>query len=130
VIDQRQEYAANLILEDSALRGKLNDAQYQPLLEWALTWTDGYAASTVALPDRVDWKPYVDRGVAWVKTQLKTTVAIVETWTGKPPLHRANALAALAPSFPAPRLAAAAERIARLPDPAREIAERLPPGPQ
>jgi hypothetical protein len=130
VIDQRQEYAANLLLDDSTLRGKLTDDQFQPLLEWALTWTDGYAASTVGLPDRVDWKPYVDRGVAWVRTQLKAIVAMLESWHGRPPLARAHALAALAPSFPAPRLAAAAERIARLPDPAREIAERLPPGPQ
>jgi hypothetical protein len=130
VIERRQEYAANLLLEDSTLRGRLTDDQFQPRLDWALTWTDGYAASTVALPDRVDWKPYVDRGVAWVKTQLKATVAIIETWTGRPPLARAHALAALAPSFPAPRLAAAVDRIARFPDPAREIAERLPPGPQ
>ena len=130
MIDRRQEYAANLLLDDSALRGKLTDSQFQPLLDWALTWTDGYAAATIALPDRVDWKPYVDRGVAWVKVQLKATVNIVETWTGRPPRARAHALAALAPSFPAPRLAAAVDRIARLPDPAREIAERLPPGPQ
>ena len=130
MIEQRQEYAANLLIEDVRLRGRLTDDEFQPLLDWALTWTDGYAAATGGLPDRVDWRPYVDRGVAWVKTQLQATVAVVESWPSRPPAARAAALAALAPSFPAPRLAAATERIARLPDPAREIAERLPPGPQ
>ena len=127
MIDRRQEYAANLLLEDESLRGRLTDAQFQPLLDWALTWSDAYAAATLGVDA---WKPPVDVGVGWIKANVRALVALVESWPGRPPAARAQAIAALAPSFPAPKLAADAARLSRLREPAGEIASRLPAGPQ
>jgi hypothetical protein len=127
VIERRQEYAANLLLEDSSLRGRLTDEQFQPLLDWALTWSDAYAAATLGLEA---WKLPVEVGVGWVKANVRALVALVESWPDRPPVARAQALSALAPSFPAPGLAAAAARLARLRDPASAIAEQLPVGPK
>ncbi|HEV8636531.1 MAG TPA: hypothetical protein VG370_20115 [Chloroflexota bacterium] len=130
-LSTRQEYAANLVLEDSRLRGSLTDDQFQPLLDWALTWTDAYAAATVGLAD--DWKPRVDVGVAWVKAQIRALVTLLESWPERPPSDRRGDLAALAPTFPAPRLAAASARLADLRDAgeaAGAIAKALPAGPR
>jgi hypothetical protein len=126
----RQEYAANLLLEDSRLRGALTDAQFQPLLDWALTWTDAYAAATLGLAR--EWKPAVDRAIPWIKAQVGALVALLDAWSTRQPSDRAAALGALAPSFPAPRLAADAARLGALSDPTRAagaIAATLPPGP-
>ncbi|HEY3082387.1 MAG TPA: hypothetical protein VGM69_21075 [Chloroflexota bacterium] len=129
-LEARQEYAANLLLEDSRLRGALTDDQFQPLLDWAMTWTDAYAAATIGLAE--DWKPPIDRAIPWIKTQVGALVARLESWSSRPPAERAAALATLAPTFPAPRLAAEATRLAAVSDPteaARAIADALPPGP-
>jgi hypothetical protein len=130
-LETRQEYAANLLLEDSRLRGALTDEQFQPLLDWALTWTDAYAASTVGLA--AEWKPPIDRAIPWIKTQVGALVALLEGWPSRRPDDRAAALIALAPTFPAPRLAAEAAGLAALADADRAagaIAAALPPGPR
>jgi len=129
-LEQRQEYGANMLLEDSRLRGALTDDQFQPLLDWALTWSNAYAAATVGLGD--DWKPSVDRAIPWIKRQVGALVALLESWSGQPRAARAAALSALAPTFPAPRLAAQARELAATADAgsaARAIAAALPAGP-
>jgi hypothetical protein len=130
-LEARQEYAANLLLEDSRLRGALTDEQFQPLLDWALTWTDAYAASTVGLA--AEWKPPIDRAIPWIKAQVGGLVGLLESWPNRHADDRAAVLIGLAPTFPAPRLAAEAARLAALADPdqaAGPIAEALPPGPR
>ena len=50
-VAQRQERAAERLLEDERLRGVLTDDEFQPLLDWALAASDGLADGTVGLSD-------------------------------------------------------------------------------
>ena len=50
-VRKREKYAAGMILENSALRRQLDDAQAEPLIRWALSRLTAAAQRTASLPD-------------------------------------------------------------------------------
>lgn len=130
-LDGRRERAANALLEDERLRGRLTDDAYRPLQAWALGWVDAHARATAGLDD-APASQAIDRGVAGAKAQLRALVGLIERWPDLDRVGRVQALAAVAPTFPAPSLARRVESLASLADAdaaAAQVAAALPARP-
>jgi hypothetical protein len=129
----RRERAAAAVAEDERLRGDLTDDVFAPLQRWALAWVDAYAAATAGLDDEAAASQAIDRGLQWTKAQLGALVGALAGWESTDPASRRSRLAALAPSFPAPRLAGDLGALAAIADArraARQVAVRLPRPPR
>jgi len=127
----RRERAAGRIVDDERLRGPLADEAFAPLQEWALGWVDAYARATAGL-DAAAAEAALEAGLGWARAQLGALVGLLADWPSLSPTARADRLARLAPTFPAPRLAGAASRLGSIADPseaAAGIASVLPRAP-
>ena len=103
-MERRRESACERITDDERLRGELEDDEYLPIQEWALTWADAYARSTAGVVNDEAATSAIDAGLQWVRRIVDELVQVLGTWESLDEAERTARLCAIAPLVPAPGL--------------------------